>query len=288
MPKNRIHPYGYKIEGGKTAIEPQEAEIIRRIYRRYADGISYKAIAQALTAEGIRYMPDKPIWNKNMVARILQNRSYSGENKYPAIIEASEQHSAELAQKPYTHTESQDIKTLKPLLVCGICGEPIRRRLKTSGGERWYCPADVNHIALAVTDKTLLQGIEALQLRLSAHPKPEKAKNRTGKQIDLHTIRLQNEIDLALSASEPNPAEIQQSILALAAQKYALIQDTDDGGKELEQILPQLTGTALHSELLKHITAQIKMSHAEVTALVLKNGQMIQPPTAEKGTTKHE
>lgn len=233
-------------------------------------------------------MPDKPIWNKNLVARILQNRSYVGENKYPAIIEASEQRSAELAQKPYTLTESQDIKTLKPLLVCGICGEPIRRRLKVAGGERWYCPSDVNHISVALTDTILLQGVEALQLRLSEPPELANPTNRTVKQMDLGIIRLQNEIDLALSAPKPNPAEIQQSIMKLAAQKYALAESSDNGGDELEQILPRLTGTALNSELLKHITAQIKVKHTQVIALVLKNGQIIQPPAAEKGTTNHE
>ena len=49
MAKNRMNPYGYQIESGKTAIEPQEAEIIRRIYREYAEGLSYLAIATALT-----------------------------------------------------------------------------------------------------------------------------------------------------------------------------------------------------------------------------------------------
>lgn len=286
MPKNRIQPYGYKIEGGKIALHPQEAEIVRRIYREYAAGLSYLAIARALTESGVCYMPEKPVWNKNMIARILQNRSYVGENKYPAIIAADEQKSAELAQKPYTLTESRDIKLLKPLLVCGVCGEPIKRRLKTAGGERWYCPADVDHITTALTDTTLLRGIEALQQRLSEYPKLAMPRESTGNQIDLTIVRLQNEINLALSKSEPDLAEIQQSVLTLAAQKYALTQD-DDGG-ELEKTLSQLAGTALDSELLKHITAQIRVKHIQVTALVLKNGTIIQPQAAGKGAQIHE
>lgn len=287
MAKNRIRPYGYKIEGGKTAIEPQEAEIIRRIYRQYAAGLSYKRIAEELTKEGIRYMPEKPLWNKNMVARILQNKSYVGENKYPAIIKAEEHRSAELAQKPYTHTESQDIKNIKPLLVCGICGEPIRRRIKTAGGERWYCPSDVAHITTALTDEVLLQGIETLQNQLSENPAPATARQDTNKQIDLAAIRLQNEIDLALANPEPNIAEIQQSIMALATQKYALAHDGWVGGKELEKALHQLAGRALNSTLIKHITAEIKVKHTQVIALVLKNGQTIQPQAAGKGGQNH-
>lgn len=288
MAKNRIQPYGYRIVGGKTTIELQEAEIVRRIYREYAAGMSYLAIAGALTESGIHYMPEKPTWNKNMIARILQNRSYAGENKYPPIINAVERRAAELAQKPYTLTEPQDIKALKPLLICDLCGEPVRRRLKTAGGERWYCPADVDHISTSLTDTALLHGIETLQKRLSERPRLAMSQKSTGNHIDLSIVRLQNEIDLALSKPEPDLAEIQQSVLSLATQKYALAQDSDHNGESLTEALHQLSGATLNSELLKHITAQIRVNRTQVTAIVLKNGTTIQPKTAEKGAPSHD
>ena len=284
MIKNRTRPYGYKVEGGRTAVDPVEAETIRGIYRRYAEGLSYKAIAEALTAEGVRYMPDKPVWNKNMVARILQNQTYLGTDKYPAIIDAAASRSARQAQKPYTHTESPDIKALKPLLVCGVCGEPVRRRLKADGGERWYCPADTGHVAVALTDEALLQSIAALQRHLAEHPHLAQAREASGKQIDLGTIRLQNDIDLSLSRPEIDPAAIQDSILSLAAQKYALC---DDDG-ELTARLRELDGGPLDCGLLREITAQIKVVHTGAAALVLKNGQTVQPDTAGKGENSHE
>ena len=122
MAKNRYLPYGYKVESGTTAVHNEEAEVIRRVYRRYADGLSYKAIAQELTADGIRYMPNKPVWNKNMVARILQNQNYLGSKKYPPIIEAVLCKASEQAQKPYNQTESRDVKMLKFLMACAVCG----------------------------------------------------------------------------------------------------------------------------------------------------------------------
>lgn len=68
---------------GQIKINENEACIVRRIYSDYAAGQSYKKIAEMLTAEGIRYMPQKPVWNKNMVARILQNQNYLGNRKFP-------------------------------------------------------------------------------------------------------------------------------------------------------------------------------------------------------------
>lgn len=287
MAKNRIRPYGYKIEGGKTAIDPREAEVIRRIYREYAAGRSYKSIAQALSGDGIHYMPDKPLWNKNMVARILQNVNYLGTDKYPAILGAAESRLARQARKPYTHTESADVKALKPLLVCGVCGEPVKRRLKTDGGERWYCPADTGHIGTALTDEALLQSIEALQGRLAAAPGMAVGTEGTDKQIDITVIRLQNEIDQALTQPEPDHAAIEAGILSLAAQKYALCRDREDDMELAEQISRMEAGR-LDSAALKAVTARIIVEHTRAIALVLKNGQTIQPAPAGKGEDIHE
>lgn len=288
MAKNRTYPYGYKMENGATAIEPAEAEVIRTIYKEYADGKSYKAIAMALTAEHIRYMPDKPAWNKNMVARILQNSTYLGTDKYPKIIESTSFRLAQQAFKPYTHTESQDIKMLKPLLVCGICGEPIKRRLKTSGAERWYCPLDTQHIKTALTDELLLQSIEILQRSLARNPRSARQTKRKGNQVDISTIRLQNEIELAISAPNADVAALQKQITELATQKYALCQDEDNGSTELMRVIAQMSHAKLDSDSLKVITAQIKITHTTATELILKNGQIIKPYTAEKGEEPHD
>lgn len=288
MAKNRYLPYGYTIENGKTAVEPQEAEVIRRIYREYTEGSSYKKIAQILTEEGVCYLPGKPVWNKNMVARILQNERYDGSEKYPAILEAGQRQAAQTMQKPYTHTESADIKALKPLLVCDLCGEQLRRRLKTSGEERWYCPSDVKHISVALTDETLLKDIELLQHHLAENFEQAKAQSTDPIQIDISMVRLQNEIDHALSRSEPDLPQIRQSILALAAQKYACTQEADEDGAVLAEKIAELAGSSLNIQTLKSITAQIKVTHSKAHALVLKNGQIIQPPAAEEGAQSHE
>lgn len=285
MAKNRYLPYGYKIENGKTTLEPQEAEIIRRVYREYAEGLSYKKIAEQLTAEGICYLPEKSVWNKNRVARILQDERYNGSEKYPAILEAGQRQAAKTMQKPYTHTESAEIKTLKPLLVCSVCGKQIQRRLKTSGEERWFCPSDVKHIGTALTDDILLESIESLQNHLTKNPELAAAPPKEDIRIDLGVMRLQNEIDHALSRQEPDLPQIRQSILTLASQKYTFTEDAEDAGTFS---LPKLNPGGLDIQGLKDITEQITVTYTSVTALVLKNGQIIQPPAAEKGAQSHE
>ena len=83
MLKNRNIPFGYCIRGGEYAVNEQEAEAIRQIFAQYIGGDSLKTIAVQMT---VPYNACKPVWNKNMVSRVLENHRYLGENGYPAII----------------------------------------------------------------------------------------------------------------------------------------------------------------------------------------------------------
>jgi len=284
MTQNRTLPYGYKIENGRAMTNDVETEVIRRIYQSYAEGLSYKAIAESLTEEGIRYMPEKSAWNKNMVARILQNQNYLGMGKYPLIIEEALCQAVKLAQKPYTHTESKDIKAIKPLLVCSVCGNPIRRRAKKDGEERWYCEEGSKHIGIAVTDKILMESIEVLWRHLIVNLQLTDAGDEAGEDhpISLETIRLKNEIDQMLKAEEIKESELKAKILKLAAQRYASCDTPWHHNREQMQRLRQAP-QVFNIKLILEITAEIKVSYCEAEALVLKNGKVI-----VKGAGSHE
>jgi hypothetical protein len=277
-------PYGYKIVGGRVITNDLESEVIRRIYRSYAAGLSYKAIAEILTAESIRYMPEKPAWNKNMVARILQNQNYLGKGKYPPIIEESLCQQAKLAQKPYTHTESKSVKAIKPLLVCAVCGKPIRRRVKNDGEGRWYCEEDVKHIGITVTDEVLLESINALWRHLIENLQLADVGDEAGEDnpISLETIRLKNEIDQMIKGGEINEDEITTKILGLASLRYTSCDTPRYNNRDLMQKLRQAP-QGFHMKTILEVTAEIKVAYSEAEALVLKNEKVI-----VKGEESHE
>ncbi len=85
MGSNRKRPFGYKMEFGEIVLHPEEAETVRRIYDSYLAGDSYSALVDKLRERGVPYDGDKP-WNKNMTARILADRRYTGEDGFPQII----------------------------------------------------------------------------------------------------------------------------------------------------------------------------------------------------------
>ena len=84
---NRKLPFGYQMRFGDVIPHSDEAEAVQKIYQNYLAGASFRQIAEGLQAQGIPYDGDKQ-WNKNMVARILENERYTGSGPFPALIPA--------------------------------------------------------------------------------------------------------------------------------------------------------------------------------------------------------
>lgn len=284
MAQNRYLPFGYLIANGAIAVQPQEAETVHLIYRQYAEGVSYKSIAAALTGAGIPYMPDKPEWNKNMVARILQNSHYLGDEKYPAIIKPEEGAAAQNAQKQYTHTESREVKQLKELLVCAVCGEPVKRRIKSQGEERWYCSSGPHHIGTAVTDAVLLKNAQDQLNQLISSPVSITRGTSRPDKLSFKVARLQNELELTMRQEPPDGDQAKNLIFQLAAEKYALC---DDDEETENTILRLLSGAEPQPEpdtaLMCKIAQKIAVGRQGEVTLILRNGK-----NTEDGGTRHE
>ena len=115
---NRKQPFGYKMEFGEIVLQPQEAETVRSIYRKYLAGASFNQLTEWLQTEGVSYDGDKP-WNKNMVARILEDDRYIGRKNFPALIEA-EQFRAAQERRKEMHPECKQTPAQKePRRLCG-------------------------------------------------------------------------------------------------------------------------------------------------------------------------
>lgn len=69
---NRFMGYT-KDEDGKLIIEPNEAEIVKRIYREYLEGQSFLQIGRGLEKDGILTGAGKQKWRPESVKKILTN-----------------------------------------------------------------------------------------------------------------------------------------------------------------------------------------------------------------------
>ena len=53
MKKNRYLPFGYHIQNGVLCIHEAEVAVVRQVFEDYQAGMSYRRIAESLTAQGI-------------------------------------------------------------------------------------------------------------------------------------------------------------------------------------------------------------------------------------------
>lgn len=71
---------GYtKDENGNLIVEPNEAKVIKRIYREYLEGASLQDICESLMADGILTGAGKKKWIPSTVHKILTNEKYIGD-----------------------------------------------------------------------------------------------------------------------------------------------------------------------------------------------------------------
>ena len=75
---------GYQVVDGRLAIQPEEAEIVRRIFQEYADGRSYREIIAVLNADGLKTKRGNAFGN-NSLHDLLKNEKYIGVLVYGAV-----------------------------------------------------------------------------------------------------------------------------------------------------------------------------------------------------------
>lgn len=76
-----IPPFGYRIEQGRFAINPPEADVVQRIFTSFAAGAGYQTIARDLNRLCIRTGSGGP-WEGRAVEYILRNPAYIGKLRW--------------------------------------------------------------------------------------------------------------------------------------------------------------------------------------------------------------
>ena len=166
VPINHKRFLGYtKDADGNLAIEPEQAEIVKRIYREYLEGASMDKIAAGLEKDGILTGAGGAKWHTSTIKKILTNEKYMGdallqktytvdflskkriknngivpqyyiEDNHPAIIPKDLYMlvQEELVRRRVVHTSPSGKKhsysgnhCFSQIVFCGECGEMYRR-----------------------------------------------------------------------------------------------------------------------------------------------------------------
>ena len=181
---------GYRCENGQYVVVPEEAEVVRRIYREYLEGLGATAIMKGLNDDGIRTRTGKP-WRIGGVLKILKNYNYTGnlllqktysenhltkrklvnngeqpqyhvEGAHEVIIDLATweavQEEIERRAEYYAPTKKAASYPFTGLIVCGTCGKHYRRKT-TASGVIWVCTTYNTHGKKACASKVIPESI---------------------------------------------------------------------------------------------------------------------------------
>ncbi len=169
---------GYRLQGDRLVIMPEEAEIVRQIFTDYLSGMGLAGIAKKLVAQGISTAKGG-IWAANTIRCILKNKTYTGniilqktyrenfrtkkkvvnhgerrfycvDDSHEAIIDQetfdkvqTEMERRANISKLYTNPLHNHNSLFSGLLQCGQCGYAYRHRwtnAKKYDKSTWTCP----------------------------------------------------------------------------------------------------------------------------------------------------
>lgn len=226
MRKQRYIPFGYKLCNGETTLHEQEAEAVQMIFTKYLhDGLSYQALADRLTSQGIPYRENTSAWNKSMVKRILNTPKYMGADGYPKLISESEFHQVHaIKTAKYTRQAippSPLAAAMKERLSCHECGSGYSRKLDNRYREKWYCKNQDCKAEIRITDAWLQDSLTAVLNMVIADPSELEMGSAASNLHTLEVTKLTNEINREIDKKDFNEEYVKALIMGCAAEKYA-------------------------------------------------------------------
>lgn len=149
-------PYGYKLVDKQLKVDPDAAESVRMMFRRYVATGSSLQVARELNESSYK-RPDSQPWHPRMVLAVLKCRVYTGKLEvkrtgevfdgiHEAIIDDALFQTVQKALAANVRTDGKSkrhamLAPLKGILRCGTCGgamTPVFSNYSKGGGRRRY------------------------------------------------------------------------------------------------------------------------------------------------------
>ena len=252
-----ITPFGYQIDNKKVISNDREAEAVRFIFEQYNAGVSCKAIASALNAQGLKPRLSSK-FKETSFSVILKNRKYIGEYSangcdypdiYPQIVDTelfeAVQRKINANKRAPGAGKAKTDYLLQGKAFCGLCGAPMvgeSGKSKTGVVHHYYACADKKKLhtchkknerkqplELYIVERTVNYMLTPERIEIIADALVEKYNedfNTSGAANLEKTInRLDKEINdavdnlLAFTGNKPVQDKIAEKIELLSAQK---------------------------------------------------------------------
>ena len=238
---NRKLPFGYQMRMGEIVRNEPEVKTVQDIFLRYTLGASLKEIAEQMNKIGPTYDEGKR-WNKNMVARILENTKYTGTDSHPKLV---------------------DIKLFEAAAE--------KRQTKQRLPERTPAQKALKRVCSKSPTPEIEQQVTHLLGRLTERPE----RIRQPEKQSAPDSTTQAELDEILNTQPLDEDAARSLICKLAQEQYDAIGNEEYETERLRRLFTAFECTAeLNAELLQSAVSAVLVTRQTVR-LQLKNGQII-------------
>lgn len=242
---------------GKPEIDPEEAELVRLIYRLFMGGKTITGIATYLTQQGIPTPRKKPRWRDSTVESILTNERYKGDallqkqftvdflnkkmknnegevpqyyvtDSHPAIIDRTEWElvQAEMARLKEKGNHQNSLNVFSSKIYCGECGSYYGSKVWHSTDKYrrvvWRCNGKYERQTRCSTPHLTDDEIKKLFLRAVS-------KLRDERETLIEDCRFMREILSDTSELEAERARLMEELTAVGLLTQKLFDEKADG-----------------------------------------------------------
>jgi site-specific DNA recombinase len=264
-----VKPFGYSLDNGELSIIPEEAKIIKRIFKRYLEGQSTLKIATDLIGTpGAK-------WSDVQIYQILKNPLYKGslrwgrntsnyfevEDAVPPIV------SKELFDEVQFHMKSRSMKhprsatsdyIFSGMIICGNCGQRL------------------------IGSKSIVRGKEYKSYRCKGRSLKlcnvgvpvEKAEELFLRQIsELRWNEVVNKVDTTIDEQEDETEDLEQELKTIAKRRkkwsYAWANDMMNDEEYTELMKEENDKENVIKQKLKNIAPSQSHSKEDIQELLL-------------------
>lgn len=226
-------------ENNNYIVIPEQAEIIKRIFREYTNGMSSTMIARRLNDEGLKSFSGSKWWH-NTITNLIKDERLRGyfirtvdstkiPEIYPAIIDGElftianrilQVNSVGIKGRPRENNKTREIKNIiTGFVICGKCGSKVTTSKNPRGVSYVKCRGRRNDEIFCGQKSIKLIELERLVINYT-------------KQLDMSKIFSYKEADTSLEAS------LQSELQSLEADEKACHENIEQRKKEKKTFLP--------------------------------------------------
>ena len=280
--------FGYKVKDGKTVINKEESEVVKKVFSLYIEGKTLKDILDMLVANNVTYFQGEAKWNKNTISRMLENDKYMGNDIYPMIISFELFNKAKNIKdkKSCKQTkQSKEVELLREITVCGKCGGRYKRINTWGSREKWMCANGcgcIIYIDDAIIEKALTDNFNSIIKNPASLNRITASKYIPTKDV----LRAENELYRLLEQPSLDFKAISRSIMQGAKIRFDFCDfDSSELTDEFKEEIKARTSveSMKYDDIKKYIRQIVIEPDGKITSVFINNSRITVKGEAEYG-----